>query len=126
MSDNRTYNPLPLYYDAECKMPVPYHLEGGHVVYESMAFTRLDGGMEATSDFYVRNTSMGVIEDLMVHVESVNRNDISVVLVSPSVVKELASREIYRGRLRWKSRLGGKAGQCEARIVLSGMLTQEM
>ena len=124
MSDNRRYNPLPLYYDAECRLPVPYSIVQGQVIYESMNFTRLDGGQEAESSFYIRNTSMGAIEDLMIHVESVNRDDVSVQLISPNVVKALASREICRCRLRWQSRVGGEAGECQARIVVSGMLTQ--
>ena len=125
LSDNRRYNPLPLYYDAECIRPVPYSIENGQVLYEAMSFKKLDGGTQGISQFYIRNTSMGAIEDLLIHVESVNKDDVSVTLVSPSVVNALASREVYRGRLRWEAKRGGKAGQCQCRIVVSGMLTQE-
>lgn len=122
---NTGYNPLPLYRDAECLQAVPYREEGGRILYEAMAFTKLDGGESAVSDFYIRNASMGVVEDLSIEVESVNVEEVSVELASPSPVSRLAVKDVYHGMLRWTALEGVSAGPCLARIKVEGMLTQE-
>ena len=118
-------NPLPLFYDAEAKRHVPYRVEGNQVLYEPMTFMRLDSGEEATSNFYIRNASMGVIEDLIVQVESVNKPLVEVVLASAEKMPRLEAQGMYRGALRWRAIEGVKAGQCMARVRVSGMLTRE-
>lgn len=119
------YNPLPLYYDAEATRRVQYRMVDGQVIYDAMTFMRLDSGEESMSQFYIRNATMGVVEDLLIQVESVNKPEVEVELASVGVVPRLAAQDMYRGSLRWRAGEGVKAGQCLARVLISGMLTQE-
>lgn len=118
-------NVLPLFYDAEGKNPVPYRFVNNRVEYEVMKFPSLDEGQAATTRFYVRNASMGVIEDFTVEVESVNKPDVTVQLTSVSSIQRMAVKETYHGSLHWVAKEGVPAGPCLARISVEGMLTQE-
>lgn len=120
-----SFNPLPLYYDAEGRQPVSFDAQGNRIVYEPMAFPHLDEGMEAVNHFYVKNASMAVIEDFSVAVASVDKEYVTVELTSPPLIQRLAVQEVYTGSLRWTAHLGVKAGPCQAHIVVNGMLTKE-
>lgn len=118
-------NPLPLFYDAEGKQPVPYSAQENRIVYDAMAFPHLDEGEEAVNHFYVRNASMGVIEEFTVEVDSVDKEYVTVELTSVSLIERLAVQEVYTGSLYWTALKGVKAGPCLARVVVNGMLTKE-
>lgn len=118
-------NPLPLFYDVEGKRPVPYAIEDNKVTYEAMMFSSLDEGEEAVTHFYVRNASMGVIEDFVVEVKGVDKESVTVELTSASDIQRMAVLEMYEGTLLWRALEGVKAGSCMAHVAVEGMLTQE-
>jgi len=119
------YNPLPLFYDAEGARPVPFRYVDGMIVYEPMKFNSLDDGESAESSFYLKNASMGVVEDLEVKVEQVDGEGVSVALTSVPVIERLAVQEVYWGKLRWEAEKGARAGPRLARVSVELMLTKE-
>jgi hypothetical protein len=125
LTETLASNPLPLYRDGELLQPVPYRMVGDVITYDVMAFGRVDEGTRKTSMFYARNASMGVLEDVSVAVESVDRDKVTVKLLSPAAIPRMAVLEVYRGELAWKALQGVKAGPCRARIRIHAMLTHE-
>ena len=116
---------MPLYYDVEGKQPVSYSTQDNRIVYDPMAFPHLDEGEEAMNHFYVKNASMGVIEEFTVEVDSVDKEYVTVELTSVNLIQRMAVQEVYTGSLHWTAEMGVKAGPCLARIIVNGMLTKE-
>lgn len=115
---------ISFFLDAACKRPFPTQdVDGKETVL--LDFGNVDEGQTVKRDFYIRNNTMGALEDLEVNIVDPQIPNIKFQLASPGKTRALASLEAYHGIVQVTAEQGVKAGPKQIGFAVSGYITTE-
>lgn len=115
------------YFDKECTAPIPKNTQGKNEI----DFGRLRAGFGLTRDIYIRNESVGDIEEFIVEVSGVlNRRGEKPVGVEVTARPDREAdvvnpREVVHYSLAVAASDVARAGRVFAEVVVRGLLTEE-
>ena len=121
MSD-RVETPVALYFDEECTDLIPQRAVDGETMWV-LDFGRVDAGTAKISNFYVRNLSDGVVEDLEISVSNPLKEGVKVEMMSHEYIAALVPGAIHEVQLKWTASEDVKFGECKGKISIEGKLT---
>lgn len=86
---------------------------------------KLDSGEMKRSKFYIRNESMGDLEEISLVVIPAKERPLQLRLLTPKFINTLQKDEVYVGEVEWTSEKDLKAGPYYAKVFIRGKLTRE-
>ena len=122
MSEDKVY--LGLYYDEATSIPLPQQSVDGKLAW-ILDFGRLDAGDDKTSEFYIKNISEDLVEDLTVDLVPPMVEGVSASVVSEDFVPEVRSDGVHRVEVLWKADKLVMAGRCYGVLTISAMAIEE-
>ncbi len=124
MSIIRETNKTSWWYDEQCQQPVTKRVVNDEEVY-FLEFGNVDEGESVQKHFYIRNDTMGNLEQFTVKVQDPQVDQFSVQLASPPSVPSVGSRDKYHGIVECSAAQGIQAGSREVGISVDYMITVE-
>ena len=86
---------------------------------------KMDAGDTIRSKFYIRNESIGDIEEMSLAVIPSEDMGLQLKLLTKNFISKLEVSEVYMGEVEWSSDKNMRAGPYHATIILRGKLTRE-